>query len=106
MLDNIEISNSVKYLILVGLVLSLIGSLYALFIGISPGNSGAALENGIISLIFILIAGSSLFLLKDNLKIMGIIFIIASFAIFFTAGTVALLGAILLFIAGIIILVK
>ncbi len=106
MLDDVQISDNVKYLILIGLVLSLLGSLYALFIGISPGDTGAALENGIISLIFILISIASLFLLKNHLKIMGIVFIIASFAIFFTAGTIALLGAILLFIAGIILLIK
>ena len=103
MLDDVKISNSAKYLTLVGLVLSLLGSFYALFLGLSPGNSGAALENGIISLVFIIIAVATLFLLKNNLKIVGVVFIIASIAIFFTAGTIALLGAILLFLAGIII---
>jgi len=103
MLDDVQISNATKYLTLVGLVLSLLGSFYALFLGLSPGNSGAALENGIISLVFIIIAGTTLFLSKNNLKILGIVFIISSIAIFSTAGTIALLGAILLFIAGIMI---
>jgi len=106
MLDDFEVSDVVKYLSIIGLILSMIGSVYALVTGILPGDTGAAFENGIYSLMFIIILILALFFLKERFKIIGIIFIIAAVVIFFTAGTIAFLGAILLFVAGVLILVQ